>query len=73
MDKSIIYDIVKNLNSNLEQQELVNLIKDALKRGYSLGFIDGTTFSQGRPQSSNAETAINHYIEEFKNEYNINL
>ena len=46
-------------------------IEDALKRGYSLGYIDGINHTQGRPQSSSSEHAIKYHIEQIKERYNL--
>lgn len=67
---NILQNIIKDLLPN-EKEALVELIKDALKRGYSLGFSDGISMTQGRPQSSNSDNAIEHYLNTFKETYNI--
>lgn len=63
-------NIVDKLQPN-EVLSLINTIKDALKRGYALGFSDGISMSKGRPQSSDSDSAIKHYIEQFKEQLGI--
>ena len=46
-------------------------LKDALNRGYSLGYVDAITTSQGRLLSSNSDMAIKYHIEQFKDRFNI--
>lgn len=67
---NILQNIINDLLPN-EKEILVGIIEDALKRGYSLGFSDGISMTQGRPQSSNSDHAIKHYLDTFKETYNI--
>lgn len=64
--------ILQNIMDDLlikEKEVLLQVIEDALKRGYSLGYSDGISMTQGRPQSSNSDYALKHYIETFKEQY----
>lgn len=57
--------------SSEEIEIFLEEIKDALKRGYSLGYIDGINNSQGRPQSSSSKQAVEYHIEQIKERYNL--
>jgi hypothetical protein len=46
-------------------------IECVLRRGYSLGYVDGISHTQGRPQSSSSEYAIKNHIEQIKELYNL--
>lgn len=70
MDNLVLQNIIDDLLPN-EKEVLLKVIEDALKRGYSLGFPDGISMTQGRPQSSNSDHAIKHYLDTFKETYNI--
>jgi hypothetical protein len=65
---------MKKLLLKLSPEEIeifLEEIKDALKRGYSLGYIDGVNNAQGRPQSSSSKQAVEHHIEQIKERYNL--
>lgn len=58
----------------IEEEELItNEVQDALNRGYALGFSDGLTMAQGRPQSSNSDQAKKFHIEQLKEKYFENI
>jgi hypothetical protein len=61
----------QSLDKLLEEEEslILNEVKDALDRGYALGFSDGITMTQGRPQSSNSENAKEYHIKQLKEKY----
>lgn len=52
-----------------EENLIVNEVQDALERGYALGFSDGLTIAQGRPQSSNSDKAKEFHIKQLKETY----
>jgi hypothetical protein len=62
LDKLYIYD---------NKEAVLKEIEDALRRGYSLGYVDGISHTQGRPQSSSSEYAIKNHIEQIKELYNL--
>lgn len=57
-------------NLLIEEENLIlKEIKDALDRGHALGFVDGISMSQGKPESSNSEQARKFHIEQIKETY----
>lgn len=57
-------------NLLIEEENLIlKEINEALNRGHALGFVDGISMSQGKPQSSNSEHALKFHIEQIKETY----